>query len=422
MAEKMENIIFDWNKRNEDGSPVERDELKSPRVHDETLRDGLGSPSFLRPALEHQISILRGMSRVGVYSADLGIPGANPRFISEVIRLIEVNRDEHLGILPCVAGRTHPDDVGPIIDIAQKTGVEIEALLFIGSSPIRMIAEAWDLPTMLRLTRESVSMAKSAGLHVGFVTEDTTRSDPKILRQILNVALAEGADGLVLCDTVGHATPDGVRRLMQLGRTCIWAANRPDVELHWHGHNDRGLALVNTLTAHECGAQRLHATALGIGERSGNCSLEQLLINLYLQGLLKVDLRLLPEHCELVSDSVKVFISARRPVIGGDAFRTATGVHAAAIAKCLEMGDPHLADLVYCAVPAAEVGRTQEIEIGPQSGRWNAVHWFKAHGVEPTEELVAMILAVARDGDSVLDKDRILRLVREFQEKKAGGA
>ncbi|MGZ8710646.1 MAG: 2-isopropylmalate synthase, partial [Thermoanaerobaculia bacterium] len=175
-----------------------------------------------------------------------------------------------------------------------------------------------------------------------------------------------------------------------------------------HGHRDRGLDLANSLAAIQGGASRVHGTALGIGERVGNTPMEQLLINVRLLGLRDDDLTRLPEYSALVSEATGVAMPVNAPIVGRDAFRTATGVHAAAVVKALKRGQDMLANLVYSGVPAHWVGRKQEIEIGPMSGNSNVVYYLNARGLPVTAEIIAAVLAEAKRSDRVLTEAEVL--------------
>ena len=402
-------IVYDWNSVGFPG-PLSRSTVS---LLDETLRDGIQSPSVVDPSTEDKLSILRLMDAIGVQCADLGLPGAGARAQADVKALCELIRDEELAIKACCAARTHPADIQPIIEISQETGVEIEVMAFLGSSPIRVYAESWNLPKMERLTATACQMTVDAGLPVAFVTEDTIRSPPSTLERLFKTAIEHGAHRLVLCDTVGHASPDGVKALvgwtLELIERCGAA-----VELDWHGHNDRGLALVNSLFAIEYGCTRVHGTALGIGERVGNTSLDQLLVNLRLLGAADNDLTSLMAYCRVVSEATRTPIPRNYPVFGEDAFRTATGVHASAIIKAREKGDSWLADRIYSGVPAAMVGKRQVIEVGHMSGESNVVAWLVERGYPAVPELVAEIFRSAKRSNRTLHDDEIYALVRRL--------
>ena len=266
-------LIHDWNVEEFDtlawGRHVELD--------DETLRDGLQSPSAIDPPIGTKIRLIHMMDGLGIHAADVGLPAAGPRAVADVTRLCEEVRDAGLSLEVNCAARTVVSDIEPIVRIAQQTGVRIEVAAFIGSSPIRQYAEGWTLDHMLRTSEAAVSFGVREGLPVMFVTEDTTRADPDTLRALYGNAIESGARRICLSDTVGHATPSGVRALVRFVKHAIIGPSGENVKLDWHGHRDRGLGLANALAAIEGGADRIHGTALGIGERVGNVEMDLLL-------------------------------------------------------------------------------------------------------------------------------------------------
>jgi 2-isopropylmalate synthase len=411
-------LIYDWN---EAGERWDRPSFKI-QFDDETLRDGLQSPSVLQPPIGEKLRILHLMEQLGIDTADIGLPGAGPHVVADVTRLAEEIRNSRLKIRANCAARTHRHDITPVIEVSQKVGIPIEVCTFIGSSPIRQYAEDWTLEVMLRHTEEAVTYATSHGLDVMYVTEDTVRAHPQTLRQLFLTAIRSGAKRLCLCDTVGHATPTGAANLVRFACQIIQESGEPSVELDWHGHQDRGLGVVNTLAAIRAGATRVHGCAIGIGERVGNAPMDQLLVNLRLLGWIDNDLSALPEYCETVSRGVGVPVPPNYPVVGRDAFRTGTGVHAAAVIKALRKGsgDDWLADRVYSGVPASMVGRRQQIEVGPMSGKSNVEHWLRTHDLEPTSERVERIFDHAKKVDRTLTDDEIRGVLQELEGVKAG--
>lgn len=372
-------------------------------MDDETLRDGLQNPSVVDPSLEDKVRLLHLMDRLGIHTADIGLPGAGPRAVEAVTVLAKEIADAKLSITANCAARTLVADVKPIAEISQAAGIPIEACTFIGSSPIRQYAEDWTLAKMLRVSEEAVTFAVAEGLPVMMVTEDTTRAKPEVLKELYGRAIEWGAKRLCIADTVGHATPEGTRALVRFVIEEIVEPSGEDVGVDWHGHRDRGFGLANTMAAIEAGASRVHATGLGIGERSGNTEMDLLLVNLKLLGVHNADLTMLPEYCELVAEACQVPLVHSYPVVGKDAFRTGTGVHAAAIVKAHAKGDAWLADRIYSAVPASMVGRRQLIEIGPMSGMSNVKYWLREHGYDADdEELCERIFQTAKRGDHTL--------------------
>jgi len=402
----LEELVYDWNKVDT--------VLTHPNRHigfdDETLRDGLQSPSVCEPAVEKKIELLHLMDALGIDTADIGLPGAGGTHAAGVELMAREIAEQKLSIRPNCAARTHRSDILPIVEISQRVGIPIEACTFIGSSAIRFFAEDWTLDKLLKLTEEAVTFAVREGVPVMYVTEDTTRANPETLRALYTTALQCGAKALCVCDTVGHSTPDGARAVVRFVKSII-EEQGGNIRLDWHGHQDRGLGVINSIAAIQGGADQVHGSALGIGERVGNTPMDQLLVNLKLMGWIQNDLSRLGEYCALTSDACGWPIPVNYPVFGRDAFRTATGVHAAAVIKSYRKGDRELADLVYSGVPAGLFGLEQVVEIGPMSGKSNVVYWLEKRGLAATEDTVARIYERAKQASTVLADDEIMQMV-----------
>jgi 2-isopropylmalate synthase len=365
------------------------------------------------PDLPRKIEILHLMERLGIDSADIGLPAAGPRAYEDTLGIAREIVDQGLRIRPNAAARTLAKDIEPIADIAQKVGRPIEVAMFVGSSPIRFYTEDWSFDDVLRRAEEAVTFAVRHGLPVMFVTEDTTRAAPDSVEALYRAAILAGAARVTVADTVGHATPPGARAILRFVRRVVEGTGVQGVQIDWHGHNDRGLGVANALAAAQGGADQIHGTALGIGERCGNTAMDQVLVNLKLMGVIDNDLTHLVAYCRAVSEAVGIEIPVNYPVVGRDAFRTATGVHAAAVVKAARKADPALTDMIYSGVPAAMVGREQEIEIGPMSGVANVTYWLARRGIEPEPRVVDAIYQAAKKAKSVLEESEIERLVAE---------
>lgn len=411
MGIQESDLIYDWNTVSGQFRPSKKIELD-----DETLRDGLQSPSVRDPTLEEKIEILHLMDGLGIDIADIGLPGAGPRVREQVRVLAREIVQNRLSIQADCAARTVKEDILPIIEISQETGLSIEVSAFIGSSPIRIYAEEWDLDTMRRRTEEAVTMVVKAGLPCMYVTEDTVRAHPDTIEILYRTAIECGARRICVCDTVGHAVPQGVKNLIGFVKKIVEKTGE-NVKIDFHGHRDRDLAITNSLAAIEAGADRIHGTGLGIGERIGNAPMDILLVNLKLLGWTDQDLTTLPQYCEKVSQACGVPLPANYPVVGTDAFRTATGVHAAAVIKAQRKGDSWLADRVYSGVPAHLFGREQLIEIGPMSGESNVIYWLTRRGIAPTKELVERIFSLAKSSRRLLEDREIIDLIGKEQER-----
>jgi 2-isopropylmalate synthase len=395
----MHPLIHDWN-RTADPKP------SIVMLDDETLRDGLQSPSVRCPTIEQKLEILHLIDRLGIDTADIGLPGAGPLVARDVERLAREIAAGRLSVKANCAARTVVADIEPIAAISQRTGVPIECCTFIGSSPLRQYAEGWTIDQLLRLTDEAIGFAVGEGLTVMYVTEDTTRADPETLRRLYSAAIRAGASRVCVADTVGHATPAGAAAVVRFVAGVVEDCGG-GVGIDWHGHRDRDVAIANTLSALEAGATRLHGAAIGIGERVGNTPMDTLLVNLVLMGYIERDLSALVEYCEAVSRATGVPIPPNYPVVGRDAFRTATGVHAAAVIKAYRKQDYALVDAVYSGVPAGMVGRKQEVEVGPMSGRSNVIFWLEKRGLTASETQIDRIFARAKGSACVLTEEEI---------------
>lgn len=401
-----DELVYDWNTIEPSFSAPNR----HIGIDDETLRDGLQSPSVTEPPVEDKLELLHLMEGLGIDTADIGLPGAGGTHAAGVERLAREIADQKLKIRPNCAARTHRNDIIPIVEISQRVGIPIEICTFVGSSSVRFFAEDWTLDKLLAMTEDAVSFAVSQGLPMMYVTEDTSRAKPETIRALYTTAIRAGAKAVCVCDTVGHSTPDGARAVVKFVKSII-DEEGGNIRLDWHGHQDRGLGVINSLAAIQGGADQVHGSALGMGERVGNTPLDQLLVNLKLLGWISNDLLRLREYCEVAARACGWTVPHNYPVFGRDAFRTATGVHAAAVIKSYKKGDRHLADLVYSGVPAGEFGFEQVIEIGPMSGKSNVVYWLEKRGIEPDEERVNRIYERAKSSHGVLEEHEILELV-----------
>ena len=413
MSEDLSHLIYDWNLAEEPPRPPRKIEFD-----DETLRDGLQSPSVTDPSIDEKIRILHYMDAIGIDNADIGLPGAGPHVQKTVEALAREIVNAKLSVAPSAAGRTHENDVRPIIEISQRVGIPIEADLFIGSSPIRQFTEEWDIDWIIEQSTKAVRFATTNGIPVMYVTEDTTRAKPEDVEKLYTAAIEAGAVRVCIADTVGHATPWGTKTLVKFVRALVDRIN-PAVKVDWHGHQDRALGVINSIAAIEAGADRVHGSAGGIGERVGNTQMDLLMVNLKLMGWIDNDLKQLPEYVKFVTSVTHVPLPSQYPVFGSDAFRTGTGVHAAAIIKALKKGSEWLADRVYSGVPAGMFGLKQIIEVGPMCGLSNVIYWLSAHGYPQEEMLAKEIFQLAKSTNRVLSDDELHSAAKRWIENNS---
>jgi len=409
-------LIYDWNKN----LPPDLKPAGPVLLNDESLRDGLQSPSVRDPSIPEKIEILHLMEALGINSLDLGLPGAGTRAVEAVTALAREIVANRMRIQPNCAARTHENDIRPIAEIVQKTGLGIEAATFIGSSPIRRFTEGWTVDFLLQTTERAVKFAVSLGLDVMYVTEDTSRCDPETVERLYSTAIRCGARAICICDTAGHATPMGALSLVRFVMEQVVKPSGENIRVDWHGHSDRGLAIANSMAALVAGANCVHGCAIGLGERVGNTQIDQMLVNLKLMEIEpwdRQDLTKLKQYCEAVSRATGVPIPRNYPVVGEDAFRTATGVHAAAIIKAYRKNDVVLANTVYSGVPSHVFGMDQIIDVGPMSGKSNVLFWLERHGIAPSEEVVDRIYRRAKESDHTLREEEILECLPSAERK-----
>ena len=403
---KPSELIYDWNHV----LPTDLLPRGPVLLNDETLRDGLQSPSVRDPSIAEKIEILHLMEALGINCLDLGLPGAGARAVEHVealAREIVVNR---MKIQANCAARTHENDIRPIAEIVQRTGLNIQAATFIGSSPLRRYTENWTEDFLLETTEKALKFAISLGLEVMYVTEDTSRCDPAMVKRLYSTAINCGARAIVVCDTAGHSTPMGAYALTKFVIDEVIKPSGENIRLDWHGHCDRGFAVANSMAALAAGADCVHGCALGTGERVGNTQMDQMLVNLKLMGIApweEQDLTKLRDYCEAVSRATGVPIPPNYPVVGEDAFRTATGVHAAAVIKAYKKNDIELANAVYSGVPSHLFGMEQVIDVGPMSGKSNVLFWLERRGIAASDDLVERIFKRAKASDHTLSEAEI---------------
>ena len=325
-----QGLIYDWNTVDYEIIRDSRDHPHELWFDDETLRDGLQSPSARNPEIEQKLELIDYMEALGIQKVDLGLPGAGPFHVGHIDAMLSHMGKNDYELRPGCAVRTVVSDIEPLVDLQAKHERQIQASAFLGTSPIRQYAEGWTMEKILSTAEKAVTFAVDNDIPVMFVTEDTTRSKPDEIKAVYTRALELGADRICVCDTCGHVTPNGVRKLLSFIQDEVIIDSgfkRRDIEVNWHGHQDRGLGVANNLAAYEAGADVIHGTALGVGERAGNAPLDQTLVNLSLMGVISNDLTMLNQYTRKAHEYVEVALPRNYPVFGEDAFETGTGVH-----------------------------------------------------------------------------------------------
>src|ERR1700723_4212666 len=227
-------LIHDWNTYTGAEIPTTR----HVALNDETLRDGLQNPSVRDPSVAEKIEILHLMESLGIDTVNIGLPGAGPRAYADTEALAREIVQSRMKIRPNCAARTHKNDIKPIIEISEKVGMPLEAATFLGSSPIRRLVEDWTVDHLQRTTEAAGKFAVNHNLPSMYVTEDTIRTDREAVKRLYTTAINNGSRAIVLCDTVGHATPQGAYNLIKFAVDEVVTPSGEDIRIDWHGHND----------------------------------------------------------------------------------------------------------------------------------------------------------------------------------------
>ena len=403
MSSTAQSLIHDWN-------PTERH--RTVQICDETLRDGLQGSVQSLPTIEQRLELMTYSDQLGLSESVVGFP-AQPQSFQEALSIVKGADARGIKMPLGLLGRMVESDIEAIDRIRQQTGHPITAWLFVGCSPIRRYVEARDVDTLVEMTQKGIHYAKQLGLPVNYGTEDTSRAEPKIIERLFKTAIAEGAETVSICDTVGHLTPKGTRAIVQHFRQFIDQNHYP-TQLDFHAHNDRGLGVANGLAACEAGIDRIHSTILGIGERAGNIPLDQMLVNMKLQGYWEEDLTPLPDYCDAIQALCDVSLPDNYPILGSNAFLTQAGVHASAILKAEEQGEKEIAALVYSGVNPNIVGLDYGIQVGPHSGQSNVRFILNRLGIHASNQQINQVLTVARTENRIMPENEVTTLLTQF--------
>jgi D-citramalate synthase len=293
-----------------------------------------------------------------------------------------------------------------VFSAARGTRNDIDAVLKSGASGICMIVPTSDLhiecklhktrEEMLKVTADCVEYAKAHGLSVEFLAEDATRSDFNYLTKVFQTAIDSGVDRIVPCDTVGILTPERASEFFSKLKEKI------SVPLGVHCHNDFGMAVANSIAALGAGAEEVHATINGLGERAGNASLEEIVVTL--RSLYKLDLgiktELLYGTSQLVSRLTGVYVQPNKAIVGENAFTHESGIHTQGL-----LSNP----LTYEPITPELVGRTRRLSPGKHSGSHAIRANLEYMGIKPNEaqfrEIFQRIKELGDKGKSVMDAD-----------------
>ena len=392
-------ILFTWNERPRGIRP-------QIEIEDDTLRDGLQASFIRKPTIDEKAELIRLSAGIGARHVVLAFPASSPAEFADSQRLLSVIKDHDVPMTPWFLGRAVTEDMEPILRLRDSYGGNVGAAFFIGTSPIRRHVEKWDFGGILERIATTMDYLRRAGLPCSFSVEDASRTPPDEIEQMVELAVRYSAYSIAVCDTVGESTPHGVRLLIGFIKSII-SKHSSDLKILWHGHNDRGLALANSIAAIEAGADIIGGAFLGIGERTGNTALEQVIMYLHQTRTGTFDLKGLIPYARKLAAATEFQIPVNAPVVGPQAFATCTGTHAAAVLKAAELGTD-FEDYVFSSIPASELGAMQDIGVGPTSGMANARYVLERGNMPSSAELAAELLAYAKRQRRPLQQDDIV--------------
>jgi isopropylmalate/homocitrate/citramalate synthase len=369
---------------------------KGVQIWEETLRDGEQTPGVAYTP-EEKLQIARLLDEIHVPIMDVGIPVVSKEEARGVRAIANAGFDATI----MAAARTVRKDVEACIEC----GVD-EIALFTAGSDLHIRHK-------LGMTREQVKevavreteYAIAHGVAVSFVTEDTFRADLDFIADLYNACTEAGAHRAVICDTVGVMTPPGIRWFFGELRKRLTAK-----ELSFHGHNDFGLAVANSLTAVEEGVQVPHTCVNGLGERSGNASFEELVLALealygYDTG---IDVSRLYEVSQLVERLSGIPVGVSKPLVGHNAFAHESGIHAHGVIK-------HTA--TYEPIQPERIGRQRTFVFGKHTGSLAVAEKLRSHGADATPDQVLRLVSLIKDFAEARSKKDQQAFVVSFRER-----
>ena len=401
--EKANDFLYSWNALN-------RANISNVKIEDD-IRDALQSVRTVQPLLSERKALLDLSAKVGIQYSFLGFPAASQNETNLVTALVKHIADEKIPIEPVLMARALENDVKRIIEIQNETSYAVAADIFINTSALRLKIEGWTLDTIINKIKKSHHLSVNNNLKYRISLEDSARTAPDSIEILIKEIINLGIKTIVLCDTVGDCLPSGASNLTSFVMDIISKEN-VDVEIGWHGHNDKGLSLANALASVEAGATIISGTFTGIGERTGNIPLEQIIYILSQNGNQLYDLKYLKPLCDMLSATTKTKIPYSLPIIGKDAFSTSTGTHVAAIYKAKEFGQS-FEDLMYSGVAASDLERRQTLLIGPNSGRSAIIAALEEIQIVATENTVTSILDYCKKQNHCLENSaELLEVIR----------
>ena len=355
-------------------------------IHDATLRDGEQTPGVVM-TVEDKIELATKLSEVGVERIEAGMPAVSPQDFEAIKKITKLGLKSKI--------YTFARAINADIDKAIECGAHGVILEVPIGYPKLTMQFGWTWEDVLRKSADVIAYAKKEGLHVVFFPYDTTRARPEDLENLLTRIMEHAPpDAVGVVDTMGCVLPEAMKYMVR------WVKKLTGLPVECHTHNDFGMAVATELAGVEAGASCVHSCANGLGERTGNAALEELITCLHvLYGYDKqYDLAKLPELGELAARISGVPIAVNKPILGARNFTRESGIGVnLVVEKPLAMFGTH----------PALTGREGEVVLGKKSGKASITYNLDKMGITDydDEAVAAMLTQVKQMG---IDKRGLL--------------
>lgn len=428
---------FDWNTQPHPLSRVPKllpadpkpQQILHTKLVAEDLRDGLhGVPNY--PEVPKMLEYVGVLSQLGIDTMTVGIYTGDGKINNSIKKLLGSMRDQYPQVSPIVLSLAREDSINWAADCKQ-INQNLQAIVFMGSAPSRMIAQEWTQDYVLRQLALSTKQAVKHDIDVIGATEHTTQTPPDFLKKIIKTQVDNGAKSFCAADTIGIARPIGAYRQVRFIKKTLKEMGREDVLVEWHGHRDTGNETANAMWAISAGADRIHIVSWGYGERAGNTKLETVMINmtniLEENGIKSPwERKMLSKVLNLYSDLVNI-PSPTHGTMGANSQETSLGIHTDAKLKAERLADEAREDgetelaakleqmgrRIYTAVDPESVGKEETISVGPWSGKSTVILAARHLGIKniPSEKTIANILKTTRSFGRVLTPQELRNLL-----------
>lgn len=398
----------------------------------EALRDGLGLVKII-PSIDLSMNYVDLAYKFGIRYMTVGIfSGFNTKADKYIRTLLKKMYESYPDIIPMVLCLTTKKSIDWLIECKQ-INPNLEALLFMGSAPSRMIAEGWDKNFVLDSMKYAFKRVANEGINIVGATEHTTQTPPDYLKEILKVQVDAGGEALksfIIADTIGVANPTGMYRLVSWLKKTFKDLQAPQIKIEYHGHDDLDNATANSMAAISAGAEFIHTVPRGYGERAGNTRLEAVALNLY--EILDNTKHELPWNFKVLNDLLVAYDhvvklpTPKNGIMGINSFKTGYGLHGAAMQKLKEKAREarknhdtkkanqfeEMYQTVYCAVDPEAVGRKYEIVVGPSTGVRGIQLAAELEGYVISQEKAKQIYEVISEFDKPLTRHKFLSYLK----------